>query len=203
MEREGLSVRHPARFVLVGSGNPEEGELRPQLLDRFGLCVEVSSPSDVKQRIAVIRSREAYERDPQAFIAAQAKAEARERRAILKARESLPHVAFPDDVLELVSTICMALGVDGLRGELTLMRAARANAALNGAAAATKQDVLGMASSALRHRLRRDPLDDLGSTARVERAIAAVTAPAGGSERGPVGVMGSASQRDERPVVAL
>lgn len=171
VEREGLSVDHPARFVLVGSGNPEEGELRPQLLDRFGLSVEVATPTAVRERMDVVRRREAFERDPAAFLATHAATERAERRAIVKARERLESVDFPDEALELVSTLCMALGVDGLRGELTLMRAARALAALEAATTVTTKHVVAMAPSALRHRLRRDPLDDLGSTARIEMAI--------------------------------
>ena len=171
VEREGLSVRHPARFVLVGSGNPEEGELRPQLLDRFGLSVEVASPRELTQRMEVVRRRDAFERDREAFVAKQKRAEAAERRSILQARERLETTVFPDDEMELVARLCIALGVDGLRGELTLMRAARAFAALEKRDAATRADVLAMAPSALRHRLRRDPLDELGSTARVARAI--------------------------------
>ena len=171
VEREGLSVRHPARFVLVGSGNPEEGELRPQLLDRFGLSVEVRSPQDLKQRMEVVRRRDAFERDRDGFVARQKRAEAAERRTIVQARERLDTIAFPDQTMEWVARLCIALGVDGLRGELTLMRAARALAALEGREEATREDVLAMTPSALRHRLRRDPLDEIGSSARVARAI--------------------------------
>ena len=171
VEREGLSVRHPSRFVLVGSGNPEEGELRPQLLDRFGLMVEVASPNTVKERVEVVRRREAYERDPAQFIAAHEKAEAKLRRRIVKAQESVADVAAPDSVLEFCALLCMRLGVDGLRGELTLVRAARARAALDGRATATREDVVAVAPMALRHRLRRDPLDEAGSAARVERVL--------------------------------
>ena len=177
VEREGLSVRHPSRFVLVGSGNPEEGELRPQLLDRFGLSVEVRSPTDLRERMEVVRRREAFERDPTAFRAAQQKADAKERRAIVAARKRLPDVAFPDDALELVSALCMQLGVDGLRGELTLMRGARARAALSGKASTTPGDVIAVAESALRHRLRRDPLDEIGSGARIQRAVSELLDP--------------------------
>jgi magnesium chelatase subunit I len=172
VEREGLSVRHPARFVLVGSGNPEEGELRPQLLDRFGLSVEVTTPTELAGRIEVVRRRDAFERDPIGFLERWAKDEARIRRQILKARERLDDVAVPDSVLENAARLCMALGTDGLRGELTLMRAARALAALDGAAQAGEAQLRRVAAPALRHRLRRNPLDDAGSGARVERAVA-------------------------------
>ncbi|MEM1315692.1 MAG: magnesium chelatase ATPase subunit I [Pseudomonadota bacterium] len=172
VEREGLSVRHPARFVIVGSGNPEEGELRPQLLDRFGLSVEVGSPKDVAQRVEVIKRRDAFERDPAAFTAAWADALAAEREAIIAARARLRDVEMPDDTLACAAELCLALGADGLRGELTLIRAARALAALEGAPQTRRAHIRAVAPSALRHRLRRDPLDDTGSTARVERAVA-------------------------------
>jgi magnesium chelatase subunit I len=172
IEREGLSVRHPARFVLIGSGNPEEGELRPQLLDRFGLSVEVRTPTDVAQRVEVIRRRDAYERDPDAFTAAWHKEDARVRRRIVAARERVADVAVPDDVLEQTTRLCMALGTDGLRGELTLMRAARALAAIEAAPVVGLDHIRRVAPPALRHRLRRNVLDDTGSSTRVERALA-------------------------------
>ncbi len=172
VEREGLSVRHPARFVLVGSGNPEEGELRPQLLDRFGLSVEVRTPGDVPTRIEVVRRRDAFERDPEGFSAAWEAEHAKLRRRIASARRRLDGVEISDAVLERAATLCLALGTDGLRGELTLMRAARALAALEGAKAVADGHLRRVAPSALRHRLRRNPLDDSGSDARVGRAIA-------------------------------
>jgi magnesium chelatase subunit I len=172
VEREGLSVRHPARFVLVGSGNPEEGELRPQLQDRFGLAVDVRTPGDLATRVEVVRRRDAYERDPEAYAATWKKDEDRTRRRIVTARERLDGVAVPDAVLEHAARLCMALGTDGLRGELTLMRAARALAALEGAVAVTLAHLRQVARPALRHRLRRDPLDESDSTARVDRALA-------------------------------
>jgi magnesium chelatase subunit I len=171
VEREGLSVRHPARFVLVGSGNPEEGELRPQLLDRFGLSVEVSTPTELAARIEVVRRRDAFERDPIGFTGRWEKEEARIRRRILKARERLDEVKVPDSLLEHAARLCIALGTDGLRGELTLMRAARALAALDGALEAGDAQLRRVAAPALRHRLRRNPLDDAGSGTRVERAV--------------------------------
>ncbi len=172
VEREGLSVRHPARFVLVGSGNPEEGELRPQLLDRFGLSLEVRTPGDLKVRVEVVRRRDAYDRDPEAFSARFKAEESKVRRRIVAARERLPSVVVSDAALERAADLCMRLGTDGLRGELTLMRAARALAALDGDAAVSDEHLKRVAPSALRHRLRRDPLDDTGSTTRVERALA-------------------------------
>jgi magnesium chelatase subunit I len=171
VEREGLSVRHPARFVLVGSGNPEEGELRPQLLDRFGLSVEVTTPTDLEVRMEVLRRRDAYDRDPEAFVKRWASSDGRIRNRIRRARGRLEEVVVPDQLLETASRLCLSLGTDGLRGELTLLRAARAWAALNEDREVTRAHLLTIAPSALRHRLRRDPLDDTGSSTRVARAI--------------------------------
>jgi magnesium chelatase subunit I len=171
VEREGLSVRHPARFVLVGSGNPEEGELRPQLLDRFGLSVEVKTPKDVASRVQVVRRRDEFERDPVAFTKKWTREEGRQRRHILAARERLKTTQVPDSALERAAQLCMRLGTDGLRAELTLIRAARALAALDGDATVGDSHLRRVAPSSLRHRLRRDPLDESGSTLRVERAL--------------------------------
>ncbi len=171
VEREGLSVRHPARFVLVGSGNPEEGELRPQLLDRFGLSVEVKTPTDLALRVEVVKRRDAFERDPEAFVAKWKREDDRLRRRILAARGRVAQVLVPDAVLERSARLCMALGTDGLRGELTLMRAARALAALDGDEQVTDAHLRQIAAPALRHRLRRNPLDDAGSSVRVQRAV--------------------------------
>jgi len=174
VEREGLSVRHPARFVLVGSGNPEEGELRPQLLDRFGLSVEVRTPQDIDQRIAVIKRRDAFERDPQGFRDEWALQNQGLREHILKARKLLDKVKVGDDLLRLCAQLCQTLGTDGLRAELTLMRACRSLAAMQGHKAATPAHLRTVAPMALRHRLRRNPLDDTGSGTRVERALTEV-----------------------------
>jgi len=172
VEREGLSVRHPARFVLVGSGNPEEGELRPQLQDRFGLAVDVKTPTDLPTRVEVVKRRDAYERDPEAFAAKWKKDEDRTRKRIVAARQRLASVVVPDAALERSAQLCMALGTDGLRGELTLMRAARALAALEGVAEVGDAQLRQVARPALRHRLRRDPLDESDATVRVDRALA-------------------------------
>ncbi|MEM9138727.1 MAG: magnesium chelatase ATPase subunit I [Pseudomonadota bacterium] len=172
VEREGLSIRHPARFVLVGSGNPEEGELRPQLLDRFGLSVEIGSPDTIEDRVEVIRRRDAYDRDPEAFLAQWADAEADAQKRIVAARKAVAKVDTPDDAVEAAARLCQAVGSDGLRGELTLIRTARASAALDRRRKVKVADIARIAAPALRHRLRRDPLDETGSTARIARAVA-------------------------------
>ena len=172
VEREGLSIRHPAQFVLVGSGNPEEGELRPQLQDRFGLSVDVRTPSDVPTRVEIIRSREAFDKDRSAFRKRWARKESTLRRRIQRAREALDSVDTPANLLETAAKLCLALGTDGLRGELTLVRSARALAALNNDSTATLEHLKAIAPSVLRHRLRRDPLDESSADIRVERVIA-------------------------------
>jgi magnesium chelatase subunit I len=174
VEREGLSIRHPARFVLVGSGNPEEGELRPQLLDRFGLSVDVTSPKDIETRIEVMRRRDAYENDHDSFMADWQPKDMDLRARILAARAALPQVRTSNVALHDCASVCLALGSDGLRGELTLLRTARALAALDGAPEITRAHIRQAAPMALRHRLRRDPLDEAGSTARVARQLAEV-----------------------------
>ncbi|MEN2787930.1 ATP-binding protein [Sphingomonas qilianensis] len=171
VEREGLSVRHPARFVLIGSGNPEEGELRPQLLDRFGLSVEVRTPQELAQRVEILKRCDAFEREPDAFGAVWARHERRTLKTIARGRAALADVELPEAVLIFASRLCIAVGADGLRGELTLMRAARALAALDGAAVVTQQHIATVAPMALRHRLRRNVLDETGSTVRIERAL--------------------------------
>lgn len=174
VEREGLSIRHPARFVLVGSGNPEEGELRPQLLDRFGLAVEVTSPRDIETRVEVIRRRDGYERDRAGFLGSWADEEAALRARIVVARGGLAGIEAPNTALYDCAALCLALGSDGLRGELTLLRTARALAAFEGAGAVGRDHLRRVAPMALRHRLRRDPLDEAGTTARVQRQMAEV-----------------------------
>jgi magnesium chelatase subunit I len=174
VEREGLSIRHPAKFVLIGSGNPEEGELRPQLLDRFGLSVDVTTPRNIDDRVAVIRRRDNFERDGEAFAASWKRAEDKLRKQIAAARERVKAVVVADAALMRAAQVCMALGTDGLRGELTLIRAARSYAALEGAVEVTDEHLRRVASMALAHRLRRDPLDDAGSSTRVERVLAEI-----------------------------
>ena len=174
VERVGLSVRHPARFVLVGSGNPEEGELRPQLLDRFGLSVEVSTPGDLATRVRIVQQRDLFERDREAFVKQWSRKDGQVRRQLEAARKRLDQVELPVEVIELAAKLCMSLGTDGLRGELTLIRAARALASLEGESLVTAVQLRRVAPPVLRHRLRRDPLDESGSGVRVERAIAEV-----------------------------
>jgi magnesium chelatase subunit I len=171
VEREGLSVRHPSRFVLVGSGNPEEGDLRPQMLDRFGLAVDIKTPMDIPTRVEIMRRRDAFDRDPEEFVARFSGAEAKLRQTLVGARQRLHAVTVKDQIMEKAAELCARLGTDGLRGELTLMRAARALASLQHEPSVTLGHIRQLAASALGHRLRRDPLDEAGSVARVRRAV--------------------------------
>ena len=171
IEREGLSIRHSARFVLVGSGNPEEGELRPQLLDRFGLSVEVKSPNNINDRVAVIERRDKFDQNPNIFHKKWLSAEIRTRNAIIAARKKLKSVSSGTKILRDCADLCITLGADGLRGELTLLRASRALAAFQGAKTLERSHLKEIAPLALSHRLRRDPLDEAGSGVRVERVV--------------------------------
>jgi magnesium chelatase subunit I len=174
VEREGLSMRHAAKFVLVGSGNPEEGELRPQLLDRFGLSVDVRTPTDVKERVEVVKRRDAFEQDPKGFVKKWQRKDAAIRKKIEQGRERITSITTPDSVLEKAATLCLAIGADGLRGELTLLRTARARAAFEGKEEVTQNDIREIAPMALRHLMRKDPLDESDNNVRVMRAISEV-----------------------------
>jgi magnesium chelatase subunit D len=162
VEREGISVRHAARFLLVGTMNPEEGELRPQLLDRFGLTVEVSASRDPDERAQVVRRRLGYEADPAGF-AARFDADARElAAAVAAARARLPRVVLPDAALRQICAVCGRFGVDGMRADLVTARAAIALAAWHGRDEVTVDDIRQAARLALPHRRRRDPFDAPG-----------------------------------------
>jgi magnesium chelatase subunit I len=176
-EREGLSVRHPARFVLIGSGNPEEGELRPQLLDRFGLSVDVKTPQEVASWVEIVKRRDAYERDPEKFCGQWQEEEKKLQQRIQAGRKRLKDCVVPDAVQEKAAALCIALKTDGLRGQLTVIRAARALAAFEKQSLVTLSHVRRMALSALRHRLRRNPLEETGSAVRIERTILEVLGP--------------------------
>jgi magnesium chelatase subunit D len=173
VEREGVSVRHAARFLLVGTMNPEEGELRPQLLDRFGLTVEVAAPRDPAERAEVVRRRFAHDADPAGFGAAWAAEEAALATRIADARARLPQVVLSDDALRQVTAVCAAFDVDGLRADLVTARAAIAHAAWCGRDAVTEDDVRVAARLALPHRRRRNPFDAPGLDEQtLEQALA-------------------------------
>lgn len=170
-EREGLSVRHPARFVLIGSGNPEEGELRPQLLDRFGLSVDIKTPQDISTWVEIVKRRDAFEQAPESFRATWEPEEKKLRQRILAGRTRLKDITVPDHIQEQAAALCLALKTDGLRGQLTLIRSARALAAFEKHKSVELSHIRRMAIPALRHRLRRNPLEETGSAVRIERAL--------------------------------
>jgi magnesium chelatase subunit I len=171
VEREGISVTHPARFVLVGSGNPEEGELRPQLLDRFGLHAEVTTITDLDQRVEIVKRRERFERDPEAFRASVEPQQSALRRRLTEAREKLEAVEIAPPLLRRIAELCLGLQIDGHRGELTIARGGRASAALEGRRRVRDDDIRRVAPMALRHRLRRDVLESIDSGARIASAL--------------------------------
>jgi magnesium chelatase subunit D len=175
VEREGVSVRHAARFLLVGTMNPEEGELRPQLLDRFGLTVEVAATRDPEQRAEVVRRRLAYEAPPEAFAAEWAAHDASLAKQIAAARERLPHVDLSDRALREITTVCAAFDVDGLRADLVTAKAAMALAAWAGRETVTTDDVRTAARLALPHRRRRTPFEAPGlDDSRLDEALDSV-----------------------------
>jgi magnesium chelatase subunit D len=161
VEREGVSISHPARFILVGTMNPEEGELRPQLLDRFGLAVEVTGLTDVASRVAVIERRMAYEADPQGFIAQWQREEDELAAQVVAARELLPAVQVDRSDMAAVAGLCLELGVDGHRADLTILETARTHAAWRGRTWVTVEDIRIAAELALPHRMRRQPFSEI------------------------------------------
>ncbi|PLV52928.1 hypothetical protein X011_07620, partial [Mycobacterium tuberculosis variant microti OV254] len=162
IERDGISHTHEARFVLIGTMNPEEGELRPQLLDRFGLTVDVQASRDVDVRVEVIRQRMAYEADPDGFATRYAADEAELAQRIAAARALVEDVVLPDNELRRIATLCAAFDVDGMRADLVVARTATAHAAWRAATRVQEQDIRVAAELALPHRRRRDPFDDPG-----------------------------------------
>jgi magnesium chelatase subunit D len=162
VEREGISVSHPARFILIGTMNPEEGELRPQLLDRFGLAVEVSGQTQPASRAAVVRRRIAYEADPAHFFATFAAQEQELGRQIGAAQALLPKAHLSEPLLELITQICIGSGVDGLRADITLYKAAQTLAAWEGRGQVTVDDIRRSAEFVLLHRRRRQPFEEPG-----------------------------------------
>jgi len=162
VERDGISHSHEARFVLIGTMNPEEGELRPQLLDRFGLTVDVHASRDIDVRAQVIRQRMDYEADPDAFAQRYAADDAELARRIASARQLVDQVVLPDDELRRIAALCAAFDVDGMRADLVVARTAVAHAAWRGCDTVSEQDIRVAAELALPHRRRRDPFDDPG-----------------------------------------
>src|SRR5436190_838551 len=174
VERESVSIEHPASFVLIGSGTAEIGELRPQLLDRFGLHAEVTTENYLGNRVSIVERRDAFDHDPEAFRAEFAGEQKRLRDRIIYARQDLPRVKLDRELLIRIAQFCAELKVDGHRGELTIMRAARALTAFEGRKVVEDDDVKRVVNMSLRHRLRKDILEDTATTERIEQAVDSV-----------------------------
>lgn len=171
VEREGVSVRHPARFALIGSGNPEEGELRPQMLDRFGLHAVVETPTDPHHRVEVIRRRMAFDDNSMAFLREWESETEKLRKRIAAAQKSFSGIKISDQILEVIAEIATRLELDGHRGELVMARAARANAALESRRSVTADDIRHVAPLAIRHRLRKNPLETMAVGRQIEEVV--------------------------------
>lgn len=167
VEREGISIRHPAQFVLVGSGNPEEGELRPQLLDRFGMHAEIRTVKDPILRVKVVEERTSFDQSPMIWIENYESQQQELRDRIVAAQELLPKVEMDYDLRIKISEVCSRLDVDGLRGDIVTNRAARAHAAYNNRDKVTVADISKIITLCLRHRLRKDPLESIDSGDKV------------------------------------
>jgi magnesium chelatase subunit I len=174
VEREGISIRHPARFVLVGSGNPEEGELRPQLLDRFGMHAEIRTVKEPILRVQIVEQRADFDQNPQGFLEKYEPEQNIEQNKIVKAQQLLPSVNIDYDLRVNISEVCSRLNVDGLRGDIVTNRAAKAIAALEGRTDVTIDDIRRVIVLCLRHRLRKDPLETIDSGYKVNKVFAEV-----------------------------
>ena len=167
VEREGISITHPASFIMIGTGNPEEGELRPQLLDRFGLYVEISTVQDPDLRLQLALSRTAYDLDPAAFYESAKEDQDALKAKLLAAKARVKEVTLSRDIRIKVSTVCSLLDIDGIRGDMVVVRTAKAFAALNGRTEVCEDDVERVIAMCLGHRTRKDPLDPLGGAQKV------------------------------------
>jgi magnesium chelatase subunit I len=168
VEREGISIRHPARFVLVGSGNPEEGELRPQLLDRFGMHAEIRTVRDPEVRVQVVEQRSNFDSNPDRALEFYNAAQLDLKQKIVDAQNRLPDVELDMDLRVKISQVCGTLDVDGLRGDIVTNRAAKAFAAYNNRTKVTVDDIESVITLCLRHRLRKDPLESIDSGDKVQ-----------------------------------
>jgi len=171
VEREGISIRHPAQFVLVGSGNPEEGELRPQLLDRFGMHAEIHTVKEPALRVQIVEQRAEFDREPQSFCDRYQSDQEALQQQLVSAQKLLPQVTIDYDLRVNISEVCSELDVDGLRGDIVINRSAKALAAFEGRSEATVDDIRRVVTLCLRHRLRKDPLEAIDSGYKVEKAF--------------------------------
>jgi magnesium chelatase subunit I len=171
VEREGISIRHPARFVLVGSGNPEEGELRPQLLDRFGMHSEIRTVRDPELRVHIVEQRSDFDKNPQECLKKYKEQQDSFKMRIVEAQKRLPETTLDYDLRVKISQVCGELDVDGLRGDIVTNRAARAHAAYQGRTEVNVEDIKAVITMCLRHRLRKDPLETIDSGDKVQKVF--------------------------------
>ncbi len=171
VEREGISIRHPARFVLVGSGNPEEGELRPQLLDRFGMHAEIRTVKEPVLRVQIVEQRTEFDQDSQTFLETYEPQQVELQAQLVEAQERLKAIEIDYDLRVKISQVCSDLDVDGLRGDIVTNRAAKAIAAFEGRTEVTVNDIRRVATLCLRHRLRKDPMESIDSGYKVEKVF--------------------------------
>lgn len=169
VEREGISICHPARFILVGSGNPEEGELRPQLLDRFGMHAQIKTVKEPNLRVLIVQQREAFERNPKQFMEKYNEAQDELKQKIITARKNLKEITISYELLEKISQIFSELNVDGLRGDMVTSRAAKALVAFENRKEVMAKDIYTVITMCLRHRLRKDPLETIDSGFKVQQ----------------------------------
>ena len=174
VEREGISIRHPARFVLVGSGNPEEGELRPQLLDRFGMHAEIHTVKEPDLRVQIVEQRAKFDSNPAEFCHKYQDEQEELQNKLVQAQQLLPKVNIDYDLRVKISEVCSELDVDGLRGDIVTNRAAKALAAFEGRTEVTVDDIRRVIVLCLRHRLRKDPLESIDSGYKVDKSVARI-----------------------------
>jgi len=168
VEREGISIKHPAKFILIGSGNPEEGELRPQLLDRFGMHAEIKTIREPELRVKIVEERMSFDQSPQIWFDKYEKEQFAIQDRIVKAQNSLSKVTISKDFQLKISQICSELQVEGLRGDIVTTRAAKALAAFETRSEVTLDDIKRVITLCLRHRCRRDPMESISSGDKVE-----------------------------------
>jgi magnesium chelatase subunit I len=171
VEREGISIKHPAKFILVGSGNPEEGELRPQLLDRFGMHAEIRTIREPDLRVQIVEERINFDSTPQVWFDKYEQEQLFIQEKIIKAQALIPNVTLSSDFQLKISQICSELEIEGLRGDIVSTRAAKALAAFDGRSEVTLEDIKNTITLCLRHRCRRDPMESINSGEKIDIAF--------------------------------
>ncbi len=174
VEREGVSIKHPAKFILVGSGNPEEGELRPQLLDRFGMHAEIRTIKDPSLRVKIVEERISFDQSPESWFQRYQNEQGKIQERILKAQSILPQVQLSQDYQLKISDLCSQAGIEGLRGDIVATRAAKALAAFENRLEVSLDDIKNTITLCLRHRLRKDPMETINSGDKIEKLFTSI-----------------------------